>query len=60
MGHPFPLKIIHSHGGSGPLRVWFQVYNPNGILIGSAIFARLMSVTDRQTDKQTMLIHLQQ
>jgi len=27
--------------------------NPNGISVGSAIFARLTTVTDRQTDRQT-------
>jgi len=26
---------------------------PNGISIGSAVFARLMNVTNRQTDRQT-------
>jgi len=33
----------------GPTRV----HNPNGILIGSAIFAGLTSVTDRPTDRPT-------
>jgi len=54
MGHPFPLKIAPSHGGSGPESnacfpgpTW--VLNLNGISIGSAIFAGLTSVTDRQT-----------
>jgi len=47
-------KIVPSRGGSelpsntkflGPI----QAHNPNGISIGSAIFAGLTSVTDRQT-----------
>jgi len=29
------------------------VFTPNGISIGSAVFAGLMVVTDRQTDTQT-------
>ena len=42
-------------GGSGPQsNTWFpgptRVINPNGILIGAAIFAGFTSVTDRQTD----------
>jgi len=54
MGRPFPLKIAPSHGGSGPpSNTWFlgptRVHNPNGISIGSAVFAGLTSVTDRQT-----------
>jgi len=49
-----PLKIASSHGGIWtPSNTWFlgptQVLNPNGILIGSAVFAGLTSVTDRQT-----------
>jgi len=36
-----------------PSNTWFswptQVLNPNGILIGSAVFTGLTSVTDRQT-----------
>jgi len=44
-------------GRSGPpSRTWFygptRVHSPNGISIGSAIFARLKIVTDRQTDRQ--------
>ena len=47
-----------SHGVSAPpFNIWFpgptQVLNPNGISIGSAIFARLTSVTDQPTDQQT-------
>jgi len=54
MGHPFRLKIVHSLGGCGPTyNTWFRgptrVLNPNGIEIGSAVFAGLTTVTDRQT-----------
>ena len=40
----------------GPTRV----LNPNGISIGSAVFAGLTSVIDRQTDRQTTLLGWQQ
>jgi len=48
---PFHLKIAASHGGSGPpSNTWFpeptRVLNPNGISIGSAVFAGLTSETD--------------
>jgi len=54
-----PLKIAHSHGGFEPpphlTYGWFpvstSVLNQNGISIGSAVFAGLTSVTDRQTDR---------
>jgi len=47
-GLPLPLEIVPSHGGSGPpSNTWFpgptRVLNPNGILIGSAIFSGLQS-----------------
>jgi len=50
-------------GGSDPLsNTWSlgptQVLNPNGTSIGSAVFAGLTSVTDRQTDRQTTLLGL--
>jgi len=54
---PSPLKIAASHGVSGPTSntcfPWpTQVLNPNGISIGSAVFAWLTSVTpDRWTDR---------
>jgi len=32
--------------------------NPNGILIGSAVFAGLTTVTERPTDRQTMLLDM--
>jgi len=54
---PPPKKNAPSHGGSGPpSNTWFpgptRVLNPNGISIGIAVFARLTSVTDRQTHRQ--------
>jgi len=56
MGCSFPpLKIAHSHGRTWtPSNRWLlrstRVHSPNGISIGSAIFARLTVVTDRLTD----------
>jgi len=45
-----------------PTNTWFRestwVLNPNGISIGSAIFAGLTTVTDWQTDWQTPLFDL--
>jgi len=51
-----PLKIAPSRGGCGPpSNACFlgptRVLNPNGILIGSAIFARFTTVTDRPSHK---------
>ena len=45
-------------GDLDPSNTWFlgpctQVHNPNGILIGSAVFAGLTSVTDKPTDRPT-------
>jgi len=44
-------------GDLDPSNTWFPepalVLRPNGISIGSAVFARLTSVTDRQTDRQS-------
>ena len=41
-----------------PSNTWFldptRAHNPNGISIGSAVFSGLMTVTDRQTDEQTV------
>jgi len=53
-----PLKISPSHGGSGPpSNTWFpqstRVLNPNGIWIGSSVFAGLTSVTERPTHHTT-------
>jgi len=52
----FPFKIATSHWGYGPpSNTWFpeppRVLNPNGISIGSTIFAGLANVTDRQADR---------
>jgi len=55
---PFPWGMFTSSN------IWFlgptQVLNPNGISVGSAIFAELTSVTDRQversSDRQTTLL----
>jgi len=57
-GRPFPSKLPISMGESGPQsNTWFpgptQVLNPNSILIGSAVFAGLTSVTDWLTDQPT-------
>jgi len=62
MGRPFsPNNLRLLMGGSGlPSNTWFpgptQVLNPNGSLIGAAVFAGLTSVTDWQTDQQTTLL----
>jgi len=55
-GMPFPLKIANSHGGYGPpSNTWFlgptRVLNPIGISIGSAVFAGVISVTGRWTNR---------
>jgi len=54
---PFPQKLPLPTGGSGPHLTWFlgpiRAHNPNGILIGSAVFAGLTSVSDRPTDHAT-------
>jgi len=48
---PFPV------GDMDPSNTWFpgptQVFNPNSISIGSAVFAGLTTVTDRPTDRPT-------
>jgi len=45
---PIPLKIAHSHGGSGPHPIHgsTRVLNPNSISISSAVFAGLTTVRD--------------
>jgi len=58
MGRPFALKIAASHEGIWtPSNWWFpeptRVLNPNGISIGSAVFAGLTGVTDIPTNRQT-------
>jgi len=60
---PFSLKLAPFHEGSAPpSNTWFirptRVLNPNGILIGSAVFAEIMSVTDRPTVRRTTLLGL--
>jgi len=54
MGARFP-QIAPTHGGSGPHLTRFLGpildHNPNGISIGSAVFAELTSVTDRHTNR---------
>ena len=50
-----PSKLPLPMVGSGPTsNTWFagptRVHNPNGILIGSAVFAGLTSMTHRPTD----------
>jgi len=53
----FPTKFPFPWGIWAPSNIWFprttRVLNPNGISIGSAVFAGLTSVTDRQTDRRT-------
>jgi len=43
-----------------PSKTWFlrpiQAHNPNGISIGSAVFAGLTRVTDRPTDHATQSV----
>jgi len=55
---PSPLKIAHSHRGSGPpSNTWFlwpiRILNPDGISICLTVSAGLTTATDRQTDQQT-------
>jgi len=55
---PSPLNTVPFHGVTWTLsNTWFpgptRVLNPNGISIGSAVFAGLTSVTDRPTNRQT-------
>jgi len=52
---PFPEKKCPFPWGSGPpSNIWFpgptQVLNPNGMLIGSAVFAEPCKTADRPTD----------
>ena len=58
MRRPFPPQNCPFPWGSRPpSNTWFlgptRVQNPNGISIGSAVFAGLTSVRDRQTDRPT-------
>jgi len=59
-GMLFPSKLP-SHGASvHPCNTWFlrsiRFSVPNGISIGSAVFARLTTVTDRPTDRYSTLL----
>jgi len=51
----FPQNCPFARGICTPSNTWCfwptRVHNLNGISIGSAIFARLTTVTDRQTDR---------
>jgi len=49
-----PICIPSNTCFLGPTRV----HNPNGISIGSAVYAELMIVADTPTDRQTTLLHL--
>jgi len=56
-GMPFPLTVVRSHGRSGPSsNIWFleptRAHNPIDISINSTIFAGLITVTDRLTDRR--------
>jgi len=59
-GCPFPPSKfpLHIAGCEPPSDTWFvsptQVHNPNGISIGSAVFAGLTSVTDQATRSVTI------
>ena len=58
---PFPFKITPFHGECWPpSNTWFfgltRVFNPHANSIGSAVFARLTSVTDRPTDHATQSV----
>ena len=59
-GPPFSTKLLLLLGIRTPsfLGHITQIINPNGISIGSAVFAGLTIVTDRRTDKQTALLCL--
>ena len=57
VGRPPPLKIAPSRGGSElPSNTWFlgptRVHILNDMSMASAVFAGLMIVTDRPTDRQ--------
>jgi len=57
----FALKIASLRVGTWiPSNTWFhrltRVHIPNGITIGSAVFAEITVVADRQTARQTTLL----
>jgi len=57
MDSSFPQNRLFRWGIWTPSNTWFsgptRVLNPNGISIGSAVFAGLTSVTDRPSDDAT-------
>jgi len=61
---PFPPKIAHSHGDLDPhlthgsLTGPTGVKIPNGITIGSAVYAGITVVTDQQTDRRATLLRI--
>ena len=56
---PFPQNCPFPWGIWTPSNTWFLgLTTPNGIYIGSAVFAGLTIVTDRQIDRQTTLLRL--
>ena len=56
-GLPFSPKCPFPWGSGSPSNSWFhgpvQTHNPNGISLGSAVFAGLTNVIDRPTDHAT-------
>ena len=60
-GQPQKLPILVEGSGSSS-NTWFigpiRAYRPNGISIGSAVYAGLMNTTDRRTYRQTTLFCL--
>jgi len=54
---PFSPKCRFPRGDWTPFKTWFRgptrVHNPNGMSVGSSVFAGLTTVTDRPTDSQT-------
>ena len=48
-----PLKVVLPSMACKP-----HILSPNAISIGTAVFAQLTTLTDRQTDRQTMLLGL--
>jgi len=56
---PSPQNYLFAWGSGLLSNTWFlwptRVYNPNGISIGSAVFAGRTILTNRQTDRETTL-----
>jgi len=54
----FPWEDLDPHLVHGSfIALQFTVYTPNGMSIGSVVFARLTIVTDRQTDRPRYCIY---